>query len=43
MMGYYIRGSCILIRWPFGLDLDDIGIGSGIKRDTLTETINKLI
>ena len=38
--GYYIRGSCILMRWLYGLDLEnslyDIIIGSVYQRDTLT-------
>ena len=39
-MGYYIRGSCILMRWPYDLNLgnglDDIGSSSVYSRDTLT-------
>ena len=43
-IGYYIRGSCILMRWTYGLDLgnglDDIGIGSVYQHDILTMPIN---
>ena len=43
-MGYYIRGSYILMRWLYGFDfgngLDDIGIGSVYQHDTLTMPIN---
>ena len=39
--GYYVRDSCILMRWLYDLDLgnglDDIGIGSVYQCDTLTE------
>ena len=46
-MGYYIRGSCILMRWLYGLDLgdglDDIGIESVCQHDTLTRRSSKLL
>ena len=46
-MGYYIRGSCILMRWLYDLDLgnglDDIGIGSVYQHDTLTMPIAHVV
>ena len=44
-MGYYKRGSCILMRWLYDLDLgdglDDIGIDSVYQCDTLTDRRRK--
>ena len=38
MMRYYIRGSCILMRWPDGLDIGNgLGQVQRIRCDTLQE------